>query len=224
MKMTVKTGDNVLVIAGKEKGKTGKVTAVYADDRRVVVEGVNVVSKHQKPRSQQDKGGIIKKSAPIDASNVLVVCPLCGKATRVAHSEVEGKKVRSCKKCGGSLDKEYVKQTKKEAKKAIKADELKGAKLKSAKSETTAEEKVEKTAPKKTTAKTTAKTETAEKATKTTKTTAKKAETKVEEKAEPKTTKATTAKTTTKKTTTAKAEGEKKTTTKKSTTAKKETK
>lgn len=222
MKMTIKTGDNVLVIAGKEKGKTGKVTAVYADERRVVVEGVNVVAKHQKPKSQQDKGGIIRKSAPLDASNVLVVCPVCGKATRVAHSEVEGKKVRSCKKCGASLDKEYVKQTKKEAKKAIKAEELKGAKLKSAKAEKPAEEKAEKkTTAKKTTAEKTTKAATA---TKTTKTTAKKAEPKVEKAEETKATKTTTAKTTTKKTTTAKAEGEKKTTTKKSTTVKKETK
>ena len=104
MKMTIKTGDNVLVIAGKDNGKTGKVAAVYAAQNKVLVEDVNVVTKHQKPRSQQDKGGIVKKSAPIDASNVQVVCPVCGKATRVAHGEVEGKKVRTCKKCGASLD------------------------------------------------------------------------------------------------------------------------
>ncbi|MBQ8444013.1 MAG: 50S ribosomal protein L24 [Clostridia bacterium] len=151
MKMTIKTGDNVLVIAGKDKGKTGKVTAVYADQNKVLVEGVNVVTKHQKPRSQQDKGGIVKKSAPIEASNVQVVCPVCGKATRVAHSEVEGKKVRSCKKCNASLDKEFVKASKKEAKKTVKASELKGAKLKAATTETTEE------APKKTTKKSTAK-------------------------------------------------------------------
>ncbi|MBQ8792920.1 MAG: 50S ribosomal protein L24 [Clostridia bacterium] len=151
MKMTIKTGDNVLVIAGKDKGKTGKVTAVYADQNKVLVEGVNVVTKHQKPRSQQDKGGIVKKSAPIEASNVQVVCPVCGKATRVAHSEVEGKKVRSCKKCNASLDKEFVKASKKEAKKTVKASELKGAKLKAATTEATEE------APKKTTKKSTAK-------------------------------------------------------------------
>lgn len=132
MKMTIKTGDNVLVIAGKEKGKSGKVTAVYADTNKVLVEEINMVTKHQKPRSQQDKGGIVKKSAPIDASNVQVICPVCGKATRVAHAEVEGKKVRACKKCNASLDKEFVKATKKEAKKSIKASELKGAKLKAA--------------------------------------------------------------------------------------------
>lgn len=130
MKMTIKTGDTVVVIAGKDKGKTGKVSAVYADDNKVLVDDVNIVTKHQKPKSQQDKGGIVKKSAPIDASNVMVVCSVCGKATRVAHSEVNGKKVRSCKKCNASLDQEYVKSTKKEAKKVIKAEELKGAKLK----------------------------------------------------------------------------------------------
>ena len=151
MKMTIKTGDNVLVIAGKDKGKTGKVVAVNAAANKVLVDGINVVTKHQKPRSQQDKGGIVKKSAPIDASNVQVVCPVCGKATRIAHSEVEGKNVRVCKKCNASLDKEFVKATKKEAKKTIKASELKGAKLKAA---APAEEATEE---KKTTKKSTAK-------------------------------------------------------------------
>jgi len=227
MKMTIKTGDTVLVIAGKEKGKTGKVTAVYAGEGRVLVDGINMVSKHQKPRSQQDKGGIIKKNAPIDVSNVQVVCPVCNKATRVAHAEVGGKKARVCKKCGGALDKEFVKQTKKEAKKTIKAEELKGAKLKSAKTEKAAEEAKpveKKTAAKKTTAKATESKETkaAPKAK------AAKAE-ETEVKAE-KPTKTTAAKKTTTKTAAAKAEkpakeaAEKKTTTKKSTTAKKETK
>lgn len=215
MKMTVKSGDNVLVIAGKDKGKTGKVSAVYADSNKVLVENVNIVSKHQKPKSQQDKGGIFKRPAPIEASNVLVICPVCGKATRVAHTEIDGKKVRSCKKCGASLDKEFVKQTKKEAKKAMKASDLKGANLKAVSSEEKkstkkkAEEKVEVAAEgKKTTS--TAKKSTAAKST-TTKSTAAKS-----------TAKTATTKTTAKST---KSEGsEEKKTTKKSTTAKKETK
>ncbi len=157
MKMTVKSGDNVLVITGKDKGKTGKVTAVYADTNKVLVENVNIVSKHQKPKSAQDKGGIFKRPAPIEASNVQVVCPVCNKATRVAHKEIDGKKVRICKKCGASLDKEFVKQTKKEAKKAIKASDLKGANLKAVSSE-------EKTAKKDTTKKTETKKTTAKKA------------------------------------------------------------
>ena len=149
MKMTIKTGDNVLVIAGKEKGKSGKVTAVYAATNKVLVEDVNIVTKHQKQRSQQEKGGIIKKSAPIDASNVMVVCPDCGKATRVGHKIVDGKKVRVCKhsECAASLDKAMAKKVKKQAK------------------ETKNEEKVEeKTTTKKSTTKTTAKKTTAKKA------------------------------------------------------------
>ena len=218
MKMTIKTGDTVLVIAGKEKGKTGKVTAVYAGEGRVLVDGINMVSKHQKPRSQQDKGGIIKKNAPIDVSNVQVVCPVCNKATRVAHAEVGGKKARVCKKCGGALDKEFVKQTKKEAKKTIKAEELKGAKLKSAKTEKAAEEAKpveKKTAAKKTTAKATESKETkaAPKAK-----AAKAEETEVKAEKPAKTTAAKKAEKP------AKEAAEKKTTTKKSTTAKKETK
>lgn len=145
MKMAVKTGDTVVVIAGKDKGKQGKVLEVFPDKNRVIVEGINNVKKHQKPRSQQDKGGIITKLAPIDASNVMVVCPVCGKATRVAHMEVSGEKVRSCKKCKGSLDKKYVKQTKKEAKKTVK-EEAKSAAVKAEKPAAKAEAK--KTAPK----------------------------------------------------------------------------
>jgi large subunit ribosomal protein L24 len=117
MSLTIKKGDNVVVIAGKDKKKTGKVLEVSPKDGKVLVENVNIVTKHNKPRSQQDKGGIAKKPAAIDASNVMVVCPVCGKATRVAHTEVDGKKVRSCKKCNASLDKEFVKASKKAAKK-----------------------------------------------------------------------------------------------------------
>ena len=119
MSMIVKKGDTVLVITGKDKGKTGKVMEVFPKDNKVLVDGINIVTKHQKARKQDEKSAIIKKNAPMEASNVMVVCPVCGKATRVAHSEVEGKKVRSCKKCTASLDKEFVKATKKEAKKNI---------------------------------------------------------------------------------------------------------
>ena len=120
-KMFVKKGDKVLVIAGKDKGKTADVVEVSPKTNKVLVEGVNIVTKHQKPRTQQDKGGIIKKNAPIEASNVMVVCPVCGKATRVKHKEIDGKNARVCSKCTASLDKEFVKATKKEAKKATKA-------------------------------------------------------------------------------------------------------
>lgn len=119
MKMNIKKGDTVYVITGKDKGKSGKVSAVYSDKNKVLIENVNIVTKHQKPKCQQDKGGIVKKPAPIDASNVMVVCPVCNKATRISHKEIDGKKARICKKCGASLDKEFVKQTKKEAKKSV---------------------------------------------------------------------------------------------------------
>ena len=155
MSMNIKTGDNVLVISGKEKGKTGKVSAVYPKENKVLVDNIIIVTEHRKPRSQRDKGGIVKKSAPFDASNVMVVCPVCGKATRVSHSEVGGKKVRTCKKCNASLDKEFVKASKKEVKKIKSASELKSATLKQA--DEVKEEKVEKKASTKSTSKAPAK-------------------------------------------------------------------
>ena len=115
-KLSVKKGDTVLVIAGKDKEKRAKVLAVSPKTSRVIVEGVNVVSKCKKARTAQEKSQIIKIEAPIDASNVMVVCPDCQKATRVAHAEVNGKKVRVCKKCGASLDREFVKEVKKASK------------------------------------------------------------------------------------------------------------
>lgn len=119
MSISVKKGDTVLVITGKDKGKTGKVLDVFPKDNKVLVDGVNIVTKHKKARKQNEKSEIVKKTAPINISNVMVVCETCGKATRVAHKEINGKKVRVCKKCSASLDKEFVKATKKEAKKNI---------------------------------------------------------------------------------------------------------
>lgn len=104
MKLSVKKGDNVLVIAGKDAGKTGEILEINAEKGRVVVAGVNIQTHHNKPRSKDDKGGIIKSEGAIDVSNVQVVCPVCKKATRVAHAELDGKKVRVCKKCAASLD------------------------------------------------------------------------------------------------------------------------
>ena len=126
MSLRIKKGDNVLVIAGKDKGKTGTVLEVSPKTSKVVVDGVNVVSKHQKPRSQQDKGGIIKKNAAIDSSNVMVVCPSCGKATRIYAGEANGKKIRVCK-CGSALDKENAKTVKKAQKAEVKAEAKKPA-------------------------------------------------------------------------------------------------
>ena len=114
--LNVKTGDLVLVITGKDKGKQGKVLKTSPKTGRIVVEGVNMISRHQKARKAQEKSQIVKKEGTIDVSNVMVVCPTCGKATRVKHNEVNGKNVRICAKCGASLDKEFAKEIKKAAK------------------------------------------------------------------------------------------------------------
>ena len=110
--MKVKKIDTVVVITGKDVKKTGKVLTALPKLNRVIVEGVNVQEKNRKARSAQETSQKIKKEGPIDASNVLVICPVCGKATRVGYVIVDGKKVRACKKCGASLD---VKVEKKEA-------------------------------------------------------------------------------------------------------------
>lgn len=107
-KLKIKTGDLVKIIAGEDKNKTGKVLKTYPQDNKIVVEDVNVISKHKKARSAQDVGGIVKQPAAIDASNVVIVCPVCGADTKVAAGteEKNGKtvKIRACKKCGASLE------------------------------------------------------------------------------------------------------------------------
>lgn len=113
MSLNVKKGDTVLVLAGKDKGKSGKVLVAQPADNSVVVAGVNIIAKHKKPRSAQDKGGIIKKEGKIDASNVQIICPTCGKATRINNVIVDGKKIRQCKKCSANLDSAVKKETKK---------------------------------------------------------------------------------------------------------------
>lgn len=122
MVLNVKKGDNVLVLAGKDKGKTGKVLSADPKSGRVVVDGVNIITKHNKPRSAQVPGGIEKTNGTIDVSNVQLVCPACGKATRIGHAELEGKKVRVCKKCNANLDAKAPK-TEKKSKKSTKAAE-----------------------------------------------------------------------------------------------------
>ena len=114
MKLSVKKGDNVLVIAGKDAGKTGEILEVNRENGRVQVAGGNIQAHHNKPRSKDDKGGIIKTEGAIDVSNVQVVCPVCKKAVRVAHRIEDGKNVRFCKKCNATLDtKKAVKNSKK---------------------------------------------------------------------------------------------------------------
>ena len=101
--MNIKRDDKVVVLSGKDKGKQGKVIKADPQAMKVIVEGVNVATKHQKPRKQGEEGGIFKIETPIYASKVQLVCPKCGKATRVAHKITDGKKTRVCKKCGAEI-------------------------------------------------------------------------------------------------------------------------
>ena len=106
-KLHVRTGDLVMVISGKDKGKQGKILTAIPKAGRVVVEGIAMVTKHQKPRSAGMPGGIIHKESAIAASKVMLVCGRCGKATRVGHKTLEdGTKVRVCKKkdCGATFE------------------------------------------------------------------------------------------------------------------------
>ena len=101
--MSIRKDDTVIVLSGKDKGKTGKVLEVMPKDKKVVVEKVNIVSRHTKPRQQGEQGGIINKEAPIYACKVKRVCPKCNKPTRPAHKVSGDKKVRVCKKCGAEI-------------------------------------------------------------------------------------------------------------------------
>jgi large subunit ribosomal protein L24 len=102
--MKIRKGDRVVVLQGKDKGREGTVTFAYPRKGRVIVDGANVAKRHQKPTRQTQQGGIIDKEMPIDASNVAVICPACGKPTRVGHRfDPDGGKVRICRKCGGDL-------------------------------------------------------------------------------------------------------------------------
>ena len=102
--MHVKTNDTIIVLSGRDKGKQGKVLRVDPKDGKVIVEGVSVAKKHQKPRKQGEEGGIIKMETPIYASKVMRVCPKCDKPTKPAYSfKDDGAKVRVCKKCGAEI-------------------------------------------------------------------------------------------------------------------------
>ena len=101
--MNIKRDDKVIVLSGKDKGKSGKVIAADPKAEKVIVEGVNVATKHQKAQKKGQDGGILKIETPIYVSKVQLVCPKCGKGTRVGHKSVDGKKVRVCKKCGAEV-------------------------------------------------------------------------------------------------------------------------
>lgn len=102
-KLHVKTGDMVEVISGKNKGKRGKVLEVSPKEGKIIVEGINIATKHVKPRTAEQQGGLVKVEAPLYAGKVMLVCPKCGKTTRVAHKLFQdGTKQRVCKNAGCS--------------------------------------------------------------------------------------------------------------------------
>ena len=103
-KVHVRTGDEVIVINGKDRGKKGKVLEVSPSEGKVIVEGVNMVSKHVKPRKMGEQGGIIKAESALYADKVQLVCPKCKAATRVGHEGTGKEKVRVCKKCGAHIE------------------------------------------------------------------------------------------------------------------------
>ena len=101
--MKIKKGDTVQVLSGNDKGKTGEVLEVKPKQEKVIVKGVNIRKKHVKPRKAGEEGGIIPSEYPIHSSKVNVVCPKCGKASKIGYIIEDGKKVRVCKKCGAKL-------------------------------------------------------------------------------------------------------------------------
>jgi len=101
--MKVKKGDNVLIIAGKDKGRTGKIMKSLPKELKVLVEGINLKKKHVRPKREGEKGQVVQISAPIDISNMKVICPKCGKATRVGYSIEKDIKSRICKKCKSQI-------------------------------------------------------------------------------------------------------------------------
>jgi large subunit ribosomal protein L24 len=102
--LKIKKGDRVKVLTGKDRGKDGEVTRVLPAKGKVIVDGVNVVKKHQRATKATMQGGIIDKDMPVPVANVALICPSCGKPTRVGFKiDNDGTKVRSCKKCGGEI-------------------------------------------------------------------------------------------------------------------------
>jgi large subunit ribosomal protein L24 len=106
MSLKIRRGDNVRVMSGKDRGKEGRILAVFPEDRRIIIEGVNMIKRHLKLRAARGRsgqeGGIISKEAPVHVSNVQIVCPSCG-PTRVGYKIADGTKSRVCRKCGGEL-------------------------------------------------------------------------------------------------------------------------
>jgi len=98
--MKIKKGDQVLIISGKDRGRKGKVLKVFPKERKILAEGINLRKKHKRPKKAGEKGEIITLPTPIDISDAKLICPKCGKSTRVGYKISEEKKYRICKKCG----------------------------------------------------------------------------------------------------------------------------
>lgn len=101
--MKIKKGDTVLIISGKDRGKKGKVLRALLKENKIVVEGINLRKKHLRPRREGEKGQIVEIAAPLDASNVKLICPKCKEPTRVGHRVVGENKFRVCKKCNQEI-------------------------------------------------------------------------------------------------------------------------
>jgi len=97
--MKLKKGDSVLIISGKDKGRTAKILKSLVKERKILVEGMNLKKKHVKPKKEGEKGQVISVATPLPASNAKFLCPKCGKATRVGYAITGDKKFRICKKC-----------------------------------------------------------------------------------------------------------------------------
>ena len=102
--LKIKKGDKVMVIAGKDRGKSGKILRVFPSRERVLVEGVNIVKRHTRPTQKNPQGGIIEREAPIHISNVMLICPRCNKPARVGRKITEEGKFRVCKRCGEEIE------------------------------------------------------------------------------------------------------------------------
>jgi large subunit ribosomal protein L24 len=103
-KLSIRTGDKVKVIAGKDKGKEGKVLATLPHKERVIVERINMVKKATRPTQRNPKGGILEIEAPLHVSNVMIVCPKCSQTSRIGRRREDGNRVRVCKKCSNDID------------------------------------------------------------------------------------------------------------------------
>jgi large subunit ribosomal protein L24 len=101
--MKIKSGDTILIIAGKDRNKSGKVTEVFPKNNKIIVEGLNLIKKHVRPKKQGEKGQKVEIPQAIDISNVQIICPKCKKPTRIGQKLIENGKVRTCKKCNQEI-------------------------------------------------------------------------------------------------------------------------